>query len=100
MSECGRGNQKRTGNKSIQNAPGRRQAQKLLARIKDESGWRGNIPEEEEGIKEAGTKARVGTKRAGWEKKSHSLELVRRHGTREDRADVLISSSCFEMFAL
>lgn len=50
----------RTGNKSIQNAPGRRQ--KLLARIKDESGWRGNIPEEEEGIKEAGTK------RAGWEK--------------------------------
>lgn len=83
----------RTGNKSIQNAPGRRQAQKLLARIKDESGWRGNIPEEEEGIKEAGTK------QAGWEK-SHSLELVRRHETREDRAGVLISLSCFEMFAL
>lgn len=72
----------RTENKSIQNAPGRRQAQKLLARIKDESGRRGNIPEEEEGIKEAGTKARAGTKRAGWEK-SHSLELVRRHKTRE-----------------
>lgn len=61
MSQCGRGEseerrRQRTGNKSIQNAPGRRQAQKLLARIKDESGWRGNIPEEEEGIKEAGTK--------------------------------------------
>lgn len=46
--------------KSIPSAPGRRQAQKLLARIKDESGWRGGNVPEEEGIKEAGTKAGAG----------------------------------------
>lgn len=44
---------------SIQSAWGSGQAQKLLARIKDESGWRGNIPEEK-GIKEGGTKASAG----------------------------------------
>lgn len=45
--------------RSIQSAWGSGQAQKLLARIKDESGWRGNIPEEK-GIKEGGTKASAG----------------------------------------
>lgn len=56
----GDGRAREAEDESVPSAPGRRQAQKLLARIKDESGWRGgNVPGEEEN-KEAGTKAGAG----------------------------------------